>query len=100
MTNTMKPISLECQWEPSWEDAKTRLAVAAETLEFPFCIATDETPIAYKGVEHFIEHHEYGAAEQEDASTWWNNYHQPVNNMEEALRTLYPWFHDGEEMPE
>ena len=97
MTNTMQPIRLECQWEPSWEDAKTRLTVAAETLEFPFCIATDETPIAYKGFEHYLEHSD---AEHSVAQLWWNNFHQPVNNMEEALRTLYPWYHEGEEMPQ
>ena len=95
--NTLKPIRLECQWEASWTDAKTRLAVAAETLEFPFCIATDETPIAYKNFEHYLEDSD---VEHGTAQLWWNDYHQPVNNMEEALRTLYPWYHEGEEMPQ
>lgn len=102
MTNTntaLQPIRLECEWEPSWEDAKTRLRVAAETLEFPFCITSDETPIAYKNAEHLLAQYEGDDEETRAAAeTWWNAYHQPVNNWEEALRTLYPFYHEGEAM--
>lgn len=97
MTN-IATIRLECQWEPSWTDAKTRLTVAAETLEFPFYIAMDETAYATKDVETLLE--DYHADEHDDMRQWFSDYAVQVNTHEEALRTLYPWFHDGEEMPE
>lgn len=84
-----KPIKLECDWEPSWEDAKTRLKVAAEFFDFPFHIAMDEIAYAYKNrLDYVYERYEDG-----------NVYIKRVDNMQEALEALYPWFHEGEEMP-
>ena len=101
--NTLQPIQLECQWEASWTDAKTRLAVAAETLKFPFCIATDESPVAYKDLEHYMldqGESEYDVKALKAAEDWFDTFAVSVNNMEEALRTLYPWYHEGEDMPQ
>lgn len=98
-----KPIKLECDWEPSWEDAKTRLKVAAEFFGFPFHIAMDEIAYAYKNrLDYVYEHYEDGSVSSEELKAcyeWANVYMKQVNNMQEALEALYPWFHEGEEMP-
>ena len=49
-------------------------------------------------VETLLE--DYHADEHDDMRQWFSDYAVQVNTHEEALRTLYPWFHDGEEMPE
>lgn len=92
----MKPIRLEDDCEPSWDDAKTRLKVAAETFGFPFWVSMDEVAYAYANLGDFIDEHE----ENKAAQLWFTGNARRVTNFEEALRTLYPWFHDGEELPE
>ena len=96
MTN-IATISLECQWEPSWIDAKTRLTVAAETMEFPFYITTDEAPQATNSLEDYLS--QYPAEEHETVTEWFREYTIRVDDLQEALRALYPWFHDGETAP-
>lgn len=91
-------IDLECQMAPSWEDAKTRLNVASEVYEFPFYICMDETARATKDLNTLLE--AYHADEHDDMRQWFSDYAVMVNTPAEALATLYPWFHDGEKMPE
>lgn len=96
-------ICLEDNCEPSWDDAKTRLKVAAEVMGFPFTVALDETAYAYKSLNDYIaERTEDGELSDEEvaaAKDWWNLYTTQVTNFPEALAALYPWFHDGESMP-
>lgn len=94
----MTNIRLEDDWEPSWEDAKTRLKVAAETFGFPFYITMDEVAYAYKDMDGFIEDGEYPEDEHEVVAAWWKDFAQEVTDYESGLRILYPWFHEGEEM--
>lgn len=102
MTTPTKPINLECSFEPSWEDAKTRLRVAAEFFEFPFHIAMDEIAYAYKNRLDYVyeryEDNDVSGDELKACYDWAEVYMKRVNNMNEALRVLYPWFHEGNEM--
>lgn len=99
-----RPIKLECDCEPSWEDAKTRLRVAAEFFEFPFHICMDEIAYAYKNrLDYVHEHYEdnnISADELKACYEWADVYMKRVDTMDEAFRVLYPWFHDGEKYPE
>jgi hypothetical protein len=96
MTN---PIRLEDDWEVSWDDAKTRLKVAAEVYGFPFYITLDEVAYAYKDMEHYLADGEYPEDEREIVATWWKDHAHEITSYEHGLRVIYPWFHEGEEMP-
>lgn len=97
---TLQPICLEDDCEATWEDAKTRLKVAGETFGYPHFITLDEVAYAYLDRASYLA--ESATGDEEDvaaASTWFDNEARCVCDYEEALRTLYPWFHEGEEMP-
>jgi hypothetical protein len=102
MTTPTKPIRLECDFEPSWIDAKTRLRVAAEFFGFPFHICMDEVPYAYKSrLDYVYERYEdenISADELKACYEWASVYMKRVDNMDEAMSILYPWFHDGAKM--
>lgn len=99
---TLSPICLEDDCEASWDDAKTRLKVAAETFGYPHFITLDEVAYAYLDRDSYVA--EVAADSDEDetgaARQWFDAEARRVNGYEEALRTLYPWFHEGEDMPE
>ena len=93
-------IRLECEWEPSWIDAQTRLAMAAEILKIPFYIVTDEVAYAYKDFESMAAHADLSRLSRLAAQGWWDQHAKQVNSIDEARRVLYPWFHEGEEFPQ
>ncbi len=99
-----KPIRLECDFEPSWIDACTRLRVAAEFFEFPFFIAMDEVAYAYKKrLDYVYECYEDGETSADELKAcyeWAEVYMKRVDSIDEAKRVLYPWFHEGEKAPE
>jgi hypothetical protein len=99
-----KPIRLECDVEPSFIDAMTRLRVAAEFFEFPFFIAMDEVAYAYKNrMDYLHERYEEGNVSAEELTAcyeWASVYMKRVDSIEEAVKVLYPWFHEGEKAPE
>ena len=95
--NHHRPIALECHHEPSWTDAKTRVLVACETYGFPFYIAFDQEPFAYSSLEHRLDGH--SKWDVSPITEWWEENAIEINDYEQALRALYPWFHGGEEMP-
>jgi hypothetical protein len=96
----MTTIKLECDWEPSWDDAKTRLKVAGEVFGFPFYIAMDEVAYAYKDVKDYISSNEISDPIMVIlAEEWFKDFARQVTDYESGLRILYPWFHEGEEMP-
>jgi hypothetical protein len=94
----MKTISLE-SYEPSWDDAKTRLTVAAEMFNFPLFIVVDEVAYVTKSFDDYVADGEYPEDEIETLRTWWENFAYEVHGMSEAIETLYPWFHDGKDAP-
>lgn len=97
---TLPAICLEDDCEASWDDAKTRLKVAAEVFVFPFFITLDETAYAYDSFDDYLaERGMEDPAEIEAARQWWNVHAIEVHNFPDALAALYPWFHDGEAMP-
>ncbi len=102
MTTPTKPIRLECDFEPSWIDAKTRLRVAAEYFEFPFYICMDEVAYAYKRRLDYVferyEDTEITSDELKACFDWSGVYMKEVTNMNEAMAVLYPWFHEGEKL--
>jgi len=95
-------IRLEDDFNPTWEDARTRLKVASEIHGFPLAIVQDEVAYAYKDFVHMWHHKiNTGEATHDDFQpliTWWTKHATYVQNMDEATRVLYPWFHDGEEI--
>ena len=91
-------ICLECDWEPSWDDAKTRLKVATELMGFPLFITMDETAYAYQSIDDYLA--ERLDDETASARAWWDENAQAVPDYQTGLRVLYPWFHDGEPMPD
>jgi len=94
-----RPIRLEDSHEPSWDDAKTRLLVACETYGFPVYIAMDDAPYAYASIEHKIEADSISKFDMPYLAQWWDEHVIRINDYEEGLRALYPWFHGGEDMP-
>lgn len=95
------PIRLEDTAEISWDDAKTRLKVAAEVYEFPFYITLDEVAYAYKDVEHYLSDMDFKCEGElrKIVVAWWEIFAHEITSYDEGLRVLYPWFHEGEEMP-
>ena len=106
---TFQPICLEDtealnseELSAAWRAAKARLAVAAECYSFPPWISLDETAYVYKSPIHYLvsrgEEHDLGdiasALQGFQASA------TKVNNWDEALHVLFPWFHEGEEYNE
>ena len=101
MENRTTAIRLECQWEPSWDDARTRLAVAAEILGFPFYVMKDDVACAYKDMQHYRAENEIDGNDPMDPSaveTYFDEFAQQVFDIGQAVHALYPWFHEGEEM--
>lgn len=94
---THPEISLECQFDPSWEDAKTRLRVAAEILDFPFYIVIDEAPTAYKRKSDYVLPRTLDGS-PEAAERFWDMASVLVSTMDEALSAIHPWYHGGEEL--
>lgn len=99
-----KPILLECDFEPSWEDAKTRVRVAADYFEFPFYVALDEVAYAFKNrIDYVFNKFNEDAItpdEMKACCEWASVYMHRVNDVDEAFRVLYPWFHGGAKYPE
>ena len=102
MTTPTKPIRLECDVEPSWIDAQTRLRVAAEFFGFPFHICMDEVAYAYKRrLDYVFERYEdqnISGDELKACFDWSAVYTREVNTIDEAMSVLYPWFHEGVKM--
>ena len=82
---------------PGWNVAQQRLRQAADYFGFPFWIVMDEHAEAYRNIDDYIRD-EVDLPEAAARALWFEEYAVVVDNMEEAERALWPWYHDGEDI--
>lgn len=104
MTPILPPVSLEDKDDPTWERALIRLAVAfelaADVGADTLFIVEDENMSAYINLVSYLAYHGDDSPEGQAAATeYFVQFARPVKSWTAATQDIYPWFHNGEEMP-
>lgn len=89
-------INLENKKKPTWEDTKTRLDVAAESLRYPYFIlfaAGSDLATAWKSFDAWAEYEYFYQDELENAEAIWDALAVEIPDLDTAKTKMHNWLH-------
>lgn len=87
-------VTLENTTAPTWEDTKTRLDVAAESLRYPYFVFfsdSNDRATAWKSFDAWAEYMHFYDSEMEDARAIWGALAVEIPDLDTAKTKLFNW---------